>query len=911
MRIEHWFYTVPLRLRSLFRRQRLEDELNEELQYHMEQKAERYIAAGMPPEEARRAALRDMDGLERHKEECRDMRRVNFIKDLLKDLQFGLRQLRRNPGFTVATVITLALGIGANTAIFTLLNAVVLAALPVHRPEQLVIFSQTYADGSENSNLSWPYFERIRTRNRTLSSVFAFMPLGRVNVGFHGQASLAIGQIATGQYFSTLGLKPAAGRFFSDEDDKARRPVAVISYAFWQRRFGGDPTIVGKPITVNQVPFTVIGVTPAAFAGLQVGDSLDITVPMMQLNHFWPGPPDWNGAFDSWLEIMGRLKPGIDRHRAQAEFDVIYHHLLTDYAPRAGPDQKPSLSQMMRSSRLNVKPGGKGYEWGLRHEFSLPLQILMMTVALVLLIACANLANLLLARATTRQKEIAVRLAVGASRLRLIRQLLTEGILLAAMGGLVGFLIAWWGSQFLLRMVSTGQALSPVNLAPDLRILAFTAGVSLLTGILFGLAPALRATRVDLTPALKEGRCQSGSQAHNAIFAVDRVLVVAQIAISLTLLIGAGLFVRSLQELWAINPGYDRQNVLMFSLDPRLAGYKDTAKIDGLYRRLMADLQSLPGARSVSLSLVRPVDDEAYWVNMVESIDGRKLPEGHGIHVAVNALGPGYFQTLETPMLLGREFGPEDNRKSAKVALISETLAHQCFGKTDPIGRRIADHDDGEVQVVGVVKDSRYASVRDLPRGVLYLPLFQENLAEIPFATTFEVRYSGDLPPLLNLIRHQLKAIDSSVPVSRVKTLEMQTRDSFVTYRLIATVSTFFGLLAMLIACLGLYGTIAYGVARRTGEIGLRMALGAQTSDVLRLVVGQGMILTLLGVGLGIIGALGITRFLSSLLYGVKPTDPATIFSGSLILIAVALLACYIPARRATKVDPMVALRHE
>jgi predicted permease len=656
---------------------------------------------------------------------------------------------------------------------------------------------------------------------------------------------------------------------------------------------------------------TVIGVTPPAFLSLEVGDSLDVTVPMMELNRFWPGPPDWNGAFDSWLEIMGRLKPGVTRQQAQAEFDVIYHQLLTDYAPKARPDQKPYLSQMMRNSRLEVKSGAKGYEWGLRHEFSLPLQILMITVALVLLIACANLASLLLARATARKKDIAIRLDLGISRRRLVRQLLTEIVLLAAIGGILGFLLARWGSQFLLRMVATGESPLSLDLIPDAPVLAFTTGVSLLTAILFGLAPAVRATRVDLTPALKEGRGQSGSQPRKRVFGLDNVLVVAQIAISLTLLIGAGLFVRSLQKLWEINPGYNRRNVLMFSLDPRLARYSGTPRIMELYRQVLAGVESLPGVRSVSLSLVRPVDDEAYLVNGVESIDGRKLPEGHGIHVAVNALAPHYFGTLQTPMLLGREFGPGDSRKSPKVAVISETLARECFRNENPIGRRIADHDDGEVQIIGVVKDSRYGSVRDLPPGVLYLPIFQENLAELPFPATFEVRYSGGLPTLLNSIRHEKRTTNANVPLSRVNTLEVQTRDSFATDRLIATVSTFFGVLAMLLACLGLYGTIAYGVARRTGKIGLRMALGAERSDVLRLVVGQGMRLALLGASTGITGALAITRFLSGLLYGVKPTYAAPFVVASLILNGVALLACYIPARRATKVDPMVALRHE
>ena len=906
-----WLYKLPLRLRSLFRRDQVELELTDELRFHLGKLMEENVARGMTPEEARYAALRELGGVEQIKEECRDMRRVNYIENFLQDICYGMRMLAKNPGVTTVVLLSLALGIGANTAIFSLLNAVVLKALPVQHSEQLVQFSETYPDGSENSNLSYPYFERLRHRNQSLSGVFAFTELGRVNVGFAGKADLAIGQVATGGYFSTLGLTPVAGRYFTDEDDKARSPVAVISYAFWQRRFGGDPFIVDKSITVNQAPLTVIGVTPPAFLGLQVGDSPDITVPMTLLGQLTPGPPDWDGAFDTWLEIMGRLKSGVTRQQAQAEFDLLHHQLLTDFAPTAGPDERQYVARMLANSRLNVKPGAKGFEWGLRHDFSLPLQILMMMVGAVLLIACANVANLLLARATARQKEIAVRLALGAGRARLVRQLLTESVLLAAISGAVGFLVAWWGSQLLLRMVSTGDSPLPVDLTPDLRILAFTTGVSLLTGVLFGLAPALRATRINLTPSLKEGRGQFAGQGRRRAFGLDRILVAAQIALSLTLLVGAVLFVRSLQKLWAIDPGYDRNNVLMFSLDPRLAGYKENGKLADLYRRVLNDLRTLPGVRSASLSLVRPVDDEAYWVNVISAIDGRKLPENEGIRIAVNALSPGYFATLGTPMLIGREFGPEDNEKSPQVAIISEILARRCFGSENPLGRSITRHGGAQFRIVGVVKDSRYGGVRDLPRSVLYTPFFQLSLADVFFSTTFEVRYSGGLSTMLDEVRRQVHTIDPNLPLFRVKTLEVQTRDSFVKERLIATLSTFFGFLAVLLACIGLYGTLAFGVARRTGEIGVRMALGARQHDVLWMVLRETLLVVTIGVAVGFPCAVAASRLLASQLFGVKPTDVVALSGGSLLLAAVALFAGYLPAKRASEVDPMVALRYE
>jgi predicted permease len=906
-----WVYKFPLRFRSLLRRRRVETELSDELRFHLEKLTEENISKGMTPEEARYTALRELGGVDQIKEECRDMRRVSFFENLIQDARYGLRMLAKNPGVTTVTLLSLALGIGANTAIFSLLNAVALESLPVKHPEQLVQFSETYPDGSENSNMSFPYFERMSDRNQSLSNIFAFNEIGRVDVGFGGKADLALGQVATGDYFSTLGLTPAAGRFFTEEDDKARSPVTVISYELWQRRFGGDPSIVGKTITVNQAPLTVVGVTPAAFLGLQVGDSPDITAPMTLLGQLTPGPPDWDGAFDTWIQIMGRLKSGVTVQQAQAEFDTIHHQVLRDFAPTAPPDQQQYMARMLASSRLNVKPAAKGFEWGLRHDFTLPLQILMMMVGVVLLIACANVANLLLARATTRQKEIAVRLAIGAGRARLLRQLLTESVLLAAIGGVLGFLAAWWGSQLLLRMVSTGDSPLPVHLAPDLRTLAFTAGVSLLTGVLFGLAPALRATRVDLTPSLKEGRGQFAGKGRTWAFGLDRIMVAAQIALSLTLVVGAGLFVRSLQKLWAIDPGYDRRDVLMFSLDPRLAGYRDNIKLAGLYQQVLSGLRTLPGVRSAALSLVRPVDDEAYWVNGIGAIDGRKLAENETIRIAVNALSPGYFSTLGTPMLLGREFGPEDNAKSPQVAIVSEVLARRCFGNENPLGHHTTRHGGDPFEIVGVVKDSRYGRVTDAPRSVLCTPFFQLSLADVYFSTTFEVRYRGGLAVILDEVRRQIHSIDPNLPLFRVKTLEIQTRDSFVEERLIATLSTFFGLLAVLLACIGLYGTMAFGVARRTGEIGVRMALGARQRDVLWMVLRETLLVVAAGVAIGFPCAIAAARLLASQLYGVKPTDGVALLSGCSLLVGVALFAGYLPAKRASNVDPMVALRHE
>ena len=901
-----WLGELWRKLRMLRRRVEFERDLEDEMRLQMELRAEQRIEGGTAPEEARYAAQRRFGNALLLKEDSREMWGWRWVETCMQDIHYGLRMLAKNPCVTAVVLLSLSLGIGANTAIFTMLNAVLLKSLPVPHPEHLVQFSWSFADGHENSWMSFPDFVRFRERTQTLASIFAYTGLGRINVGFDGKDELAGGQLATGAYFATLGLRPAAGRFFTEEDDKGRHPVAVISYRYWQRRFGGDPSVVGKAIAINKVSFNLIGVTPAPFVGLSVGASPDVTVPMTALDRLSTSPPDWNGAFDSWIEMMGRLKLGVTRLQAQAEFDVIQRQFLADFVPTAPAGQRA----MLNGSRINVKPGSKGFE-GLQHDFSAPLQILMMIVGIVLLIACANVANLLLARASVRQREIAVRLAIGAGRTRLIRQLLTESIVLAALGGLLGFLVAWWGSAMMLRMVSTGDSLLPVDVAPDLRILAFTAGVSMLTGILFGLAPAYRVTRLDLTPALKEGRGLVNSSDRRRVFAADRALVTGQVALSLMLLVCAGLFVRSLQKLWAIDPGYNRNNVLMFSLDPRLAGHNDSVKLANLYRRLLNDIREIPAVRSASAALVRPVDDEAYWINVVESIDGHKLPENHGIGVAVNRLTPRYFATMGTPMLLGREFGPEDTEKSLKVAVISEVLARECFGNGNPIGRHIADHDDGGFEVVGVVKGSRYGGVREKPRSVLYLPFFQDDLAQTLFAPTFEIRYSGALSSVLDAVRRTVSGIDPNLPLFRVETLEVQTVNSLVTERLIAMLSTFFGLLAGLLACIGLYGTMAYRVVKRTGEIGVRMALGAQRREVQWLVLRETVALVAIGLAIGQLLSAASSRLLESRLYGVKSNDALTLSVATLFLAAVAAAAGYIPARRASQVEPMVALRYE
>jgi predicted permease len=890
----------------LFRRRRREAELDEEVQSHLRMAAQERIEQGEAPDHARVSAVREFGNVGLVKEITREKWGWAWLETLLQDIRHGLRMLRRSPGFTLVVVLSLALGIGANTAIFTLLNALVLRMLPVDHPEQLVQFSYTDPSGV-NSWTSYPLFDRIRQQGRELAGVFAVSGTGRLNAGAKGRYDLAEGETVTGGFFPTLGVRPMLGRLLSNDDDRPGNAVAVISYGFWQKRFGGNPDALGARLTLNQIPFAVVGVTPPEFFGVQVGNSPDFWIPMRMLDELQPGQSEWIQPFDSWLRIMGRLRPGTTRDHAQAELQVIYKRWIEEQVALAIPAQRDDVRRMARESWVELLPGGTGFMSGLREGYTKPLQILMGVVGLVLLIACANIATLLLARATVRRREIAMRLAIGASRARLIRQLLTETTPLSLIGGTIGVLIAVWGSHVLLLMVSAGATPAPLALAPNFRVLGFTTALSLLTGVLFGLAPALRATRVYPGAALKQ------TQSPRESSVLDKALVVTQVALSLVLLAGAGLFLRSLQNLWRLDPGYDRHNVLMFSLDPRLSGHKGT-ELANLFHDLLAKIRSLPGIRSASLSSVRPVDDEAYFVDVIRGVDGRELPHDQRIRVAFNFVGPGYFSTLGTPLLLGRDFNSNDGPQSPKVAIVNEILARHSFGEKNPIGRSIS-HGPPEakedLEIVGVVKNSRYGGLRGDPRDVLYLPFFQQNLDQTFAGTTFEMRYGGDVGAVLKEARHEVESVDKTLAMFRVKTLATQTKELLAKERLMVTLSGFFSGLSLLLTCIGLYGLMSYRVTSRTSEIGIRMALGAERRDMLWMMLRESLTTVTVGVVVGLAAAWGTTRFVSSMLYGLKPTDPLTTAAATLVLLGVAALAGFLPACRATKVDPMVALRYE
>ncbi len=885
-------------LRKLYwmaQRSRKEAELRDELQFHLDE------------EGGQAAARRELGNVTLLLEDTRAAWGWTSVERFWQDLRYSIRTLRNSPGFTIAVVLSLALGIGANTAIFSLLNAIVIRPLPVANPGQLVQFTNSlplWETGSSNANsfFGYPLLENFQTHSKTLSGIFGGTGLGRLIVGLDGISGLAQGDAYTGNFFSVLGITPQYGRFFSSGEDRADAFVAVISDRYWRSRFRADPSIIGRAITINQLPFTVIGITPREFVGISAGNYPDIWVPLHALDRLRPDDKRWAEPFSSWLLIAGRLRPATSREQAQAELDVIQRQVLAQQFTTSELRDRENILQFVRDGHLVLRPAASGMSSGLRDRYAFPLRLLMWVAGIVLLVACANIANLLLARSSNRRHEIAVRLALGASRGRLVRKHLTESVVLAVAGGALAVPLAWRGSLLLVRMISTGDTPAPLVVDPDLRIFAFTAAVSLLTGIVFGLAPAVRGTRVDPGPVMKEGMRNAVRSTHR----LDRVLVVAQVALSVVLITGAGLFVRTLQKLRNVDTGYDRQNVLMFSVDAKLSGYS-TDRAGVVYAEILRRLQALPDVKSASASVVRPVDDQFYLVDRVDEVDGRELPTSSAIRVAWNATSPGYFSTVSTPMISGRDFEPRDNETAPAVVIINESLAHTVFPNENPIGHRL-----GAATIVGVVKDSHYNGARDQPRPVLYHPLFQHGREqEYRWGfVSFELRYVSR-SNLLEEARREVASVDRNLTIFRTKTLLAQTEQSILKERLLATLSSCFGALALVLACVGLYGLMAYTVARRTAEIGIRLALGARRDHILWLVLGETLWLTLAGVAIGVPVALWAARYAKSVLFGISTTDPLTIAVTVATFIGVAMLAGYLPARRAVWVDPMVALRCE
>ena len=920
-----WARRFWLRLQTLFRRNRGAKQLDDEIQFHLEQQIAENIASGMSSEEARYAAARAFGNPTFLKEETRDTWGWTWLEQIAQDLRYGLRQLGRSPGFTLAVVLSLALGIGANTAIFSLLDAVMLRLLPVKSPERLVLLNwvsqkrpvamttQTgYSDSSEirwsSPSFAYPSFEEFRAQNQSFSSIFGFISLGRANINIDGEASLAEGELVTGDYFSGLGVPPILGRVIITNDEKPSAPrAAVISYGYWSRQFGSSPAVIGKHVDIKAVPFTIVGVAPPEFFGIQPGQAIDFWAPLVDDPKLlpWSATPENRSPFTSrdwwWLTMMARLKTGVTEQQANTELDALFQQSIGAAASAsARPETTP---------HIELQPASGGLTF-LRSQFSKPLQILMTVVALVLLIACANVATLLVGRSAARQKEVAVRLSLGASRARLLRQLLTESVFLAGLGGALGILFAHWGSRFLLVLRTISGDPLHLETQMDGKVLGFTASVSLLAGMLFGLVPALGSTRVELTPALKIGAGAVAFVTQKTRLALGKTLVVSQVALSLLLLIGAGLFVRTLQNLQNQNLGFDQRQLLLFALDATQNGYQGQRLID-FYARVLERLQALPGARNATASTNALLSNwQSHWPI---SIEGRKADPGQDMGADWNTVGPSFFETMGIRVLLGRGIERRDTSNSPKVAVVNEALANHFLDGGNPIGHRFRfdklEKSQEVYEIVGLVQDAKYAQLRNAPRPTVYLPYSQMPM---PLGDIhFEVRTAGDPLALVPSVRRVVRDLDSQVPLSDVKTQTEQIAETIVQERLFAQLSSFFGGLAVLLACIGLYGLMGYIVTRQTAEIGIRRALGAERLDIFRMVMRKVIVMVALGVCLGVPAALAATRLISSYLFGLRATDPLTIVLCSVLMLTVAALAGYFPARRAAKVDPLVALRYE
>jgi predicted permease len=752
-------------------------------------------------------------------------------------------------------------------------------------------------------------FREVQQKNRVFVGVAAFNSFGNLLHGTVGTSAnlepMAV-ELVSGTYFNVLGVNPVLGRVFTDADDQTLggHPVAVISHKWWAGRFGRDPAIIGKTLTLGGNVYTIIGVAPPAFFGTNVGQSPDFWIPLQMNDQIIRGPHKISDKFYRSLDIMARLKPGISMPQARANVNLLLKQILYEYAG-ATPTQT-QLSDIQKA-HIQINPAANGISF-LRDQVEKPLWMLMAMVGLVLIITCANIANLLLARSAARSREIAVRLALGCRRWRLIRQLLTESIVLAAFGGGLGILLASWATHFLLAMISQGPNIIPLDVSPDGRALAFTFLVSFAMAILFGILPAIRSTRIELTPSLKEGRGAVTSLSRNPL---GKAMIVSQMALSLVLLVGSGLFLRSLVNLLNVNTGFDKQGVILFDLDPSATGYTDEPRLANLYRQVEERVDALPGVRASSFSIFN--FGAGGWEDSGWAEGYPNAPE-RGANF--NAVGSGYFATLGTPILRGRDFGQQDTASSPKVAVVNETMARQFFPGGPAIGQRFGmtsqDHSH-DIEVIGVVRDAKYQSLDEHARPMVYFPYTQyaPDWGIGLYLKHFEVRFSDDPQSIVPRIRRTIADINASLPITNVQTLSERVSETVTGQRQVAQLATFFGLLALFQVCIGIYGLMSYGVSRRTNEIGIRMALGAQKGQVLRMVMREIFVLTAIGLMIGIPAALACGRLVASMLFGLKPTDPVATLAAIFILSAVATFAGYIPARRATKVDPMVALRYE
>jgi predicted permease len=947
-----------MRLLGMARKRQLDARLNEELRFHLEMQARDNEARGMSPEAARRAArlaFAPGGSLEPLKEEHRARRGVPALETLSRDLRYALRMMRKSPGFTAVALLSLAFGVGTNSAIFSVVDALLLKALPVAGAERLVVLEK-HNRGRAQPLFSYPAWRLLQQSAPVCSGVLAMtieatavvrplVPAAGAGAGPGDSVETAAIQLVSGNFFAVLGTGMAAGRSFAPGEDAVpgAPALAVISYGYWQRRFGRDPGIVGRALSVNGVPVTVVGVARRGFQGAVADMAPDLFLPitLREVVKYQgpsesdgpdlPGRPIWEQVNDHWLLLLARRRPGVSVERATVALNVLFQR---DKEARLATRTDPDDRRAVQTATLALEPGARGLAF-LRGSFTRPLLILMAVAGLVLLIACANLANLLLARADRRRKEMALRLGIGAGRGRLLRQLLTESLLLAGLGGALGLACAGLGSRLLLRLASRNSQAIPLDVDLDWRKLAFALGVALATGVAFGLAPALRATRVDLAASLKQGAGTLGSGAgagggRGRGGRVGQALVAAQIGLSLVLLVGAGLFVRSLQNLMSVDPGFSPRGLAVVAVNPRLLGYDDE-RLAALYPRLVERLEAVPGVRSVSLSNMRLLSGASWDETIV--LPGYTPRPDEEMGVQLRVVTPRYFETVGLRLLAGRALSPHDRPGAPRVAIVDEAMARRFWprlGAAEVVGQRFGfggpPANSRDLEIVGVVEATRSVRLAEAPPPTAFLPVAQRTGVmrdiEVRFAAPGGASGSGSAsdsasappPPPPNLaaeLRRAIAEVEPNLPVFSVLTMSEQLERSLARERAVARLTGFFSVLALLLAAVGLYGVMSYDVARRTGEIGLRMALGAPRRRVLGLVMRQTAWLIAAGVAAGLAAALAATRLAASQLFGLGAHDPGTLLAATLALVAVALAAGFLPARRAAETDPMEALRHE
>ncbi len=896
----------------LFRRRKRDEELDEEVQAHLRLAAEEHIAQGESAEQARASALREFGNVGLIKDVTRETWGWTWLEALAQDVRYGARQLRRTPGFTAVAVLTLALGIGANTAIFQLLDAVRLRMLPVERPQELAEIKLTNAHGRMGSFFNWhpmltnAIWERIRDNHQPFSGVFAWAP-DSFNLAPRGEVHLVRGVWVSGNFFSVLGVRPVLGRVFTTADDVrgCSDSGAVVSYAFWQRELGGEASAIGGKLTIDYHPIEVLGATPASFAGLDVGHSFDVALPICSQPILGGEDNYLDTRYDWWLTVMGRLKPGWTLEKATAYLGSISPGIFEATLP---PGYDADHIKKYRAFKLAAYPAGNGVS-SLRESASGPLVLLLAITGLVLLIACANLANLMLARASTRERELAVRLALGASRRRLIRQLLAESLLLALAGGGAGLLLAGTLAKFLVSFLSTRGHQVFLNLNPDWPIFAFVAMVAMLATVLFGLIPALRVTRLASGEAMKAvGR---GLTADRQRLRLRRVLVISQVAISLVLLVGAILFTRSLSNLLTVDPGFQRTGILITNLDftQLHLGTRHT----GFKHDLLERIRSTPGVDSAAEAAIVPTSGSS--INREVWVGGSDPSRAKSPWF--NFVSPEFFKTMGTPLLAGRDFNELDTPTSPKVAIVNEAFARQFANGTNPVGKRIwqkavLGKSQAEYEIVGLVKNTKYQDLREDYPPLVYVPMAQLDDCRGDCLDTDTILIRSSVPPteLTPRVKQTVAQLSPDISIE-FNTLKNMIDDELLQERLMATLSGFFGFLAALLATLGLYGVMSYAVIRRTNEIGIRMALGAGRREIVGMIMRESTLLLAAGLCAGVPLSVASSRAARSMLFGLKSYDPLTLVIAAMSLAVVAVAASFVPARRASKVDPMVALRYE